>query len=64
MNVPHAVIQLAYVASTALFVFSLHWMNAPRTLQTLARMIAFLARIAPVETTVAIEFAVSWKPLI
>jgi len=26
-----ATVQLAYMVSTALFVFSLHWMNTPKT---------------------------------
>ena len=27
----HAIVQLAYILATALFVFALHWMNTPRT---------------------------------
>src|SRR5688572_20449570 len=27
----HSIVQLAYVVSTALFVFALHWMNDPKT---------------------------------
>ena len=29
--VQHAVEQLAYLAATVLFIFSLHWMNTPKT---------------------------------
>ena len=27
----HAIEQLAYLAATVLFIFSLYWMNAPKT---------------------------------
>jgi NAD(P) transhydrogenase subunit beta len=27
----HAIVQLAYIIATALFIFALHWMNTPRT---------------------------------
>jgi hypothetical protein len=39
-------------------------MNAPRKLKTAAIATAFRGEIARVETLVAIEFAVSWKPFV
>ena len=51
-------IPLAIVAAT------LKEMNAPTKLRIAAIATAFRGEIARVETLVAIEFAVSWKPFV
>ena len=71
----NALVQLAYIVSTALFVFSLHWMNTPKTARrgvfagVAAMLVAVVATWAQpqlivhhwwIVVAIALGFAVGW----